>query len=98
VLLLTFLCALFAVQIVRGDLPETYNGEITPISFNTIFNAFLGMYEIFSSENWTGILYMATEVQSQYKVGWITAIFFIGWFILGNCRFCIYPALKYQKS
>ncbi|KAH0603703.1 uncharacterized protein H6S33_007362 [Morchella sextelata] len=84
VLLLTFLCALFAVQIVRGDLPAEYQGETSPITFNTIFNAFLGMYEIFSSENWTGILYMATDVQSQYNVGWITATFLIGWFILGN--------------
>jgi hypothetical protein len=86
VLLLTFLCALFAVQIVRGDLPAEYQGETSPITFNTIFNAFLGMYEIFSSENWTGILYMATDVQSQYNVGWITATFLIGWFILGNCE------------
>ncbi|CAZ82135.1 unnamed protein product [Tuber melanosporum] len=84
VLLLTFLCAIFAVQIVRGDLPEEYQGDTTAASFHTIFNAFLGMYQIFSSEDWTTILYMATDVQRPYNVGWITAIFFIGWFILGN--------------
>lgn len=51
-----------------------------------MFNAFLGMYQIFSSEDWTAILYMTTEVQSPYGVGWISAMFFIGWFILGNCE------------
>lgn len=89
VLLLTFLCAIFAVQIVRGDLPEEYQGNTTAASFHTIFNAFLGMYQIFSSEDWTTILYMATDVQRPYNVGWITAIFFIGWFILGNCEFVL---------
>jgi hypothetical protein len=85
VLLLTFLCAIFAVQIVRGELPKEYQGSTTEASFHTIFNAFLGMYQIFSSEDWTKILFMATDVQKSYSAGWITAIFFIGWFILGNC-------------
>ncbi|KAI5776754.1 Ion transport protein-domain-containing protein [Geopyxis carbonaria] len=84
VILLTFLCALFAVQIVRGDIPQEFDGETTPISFHTIFNAFLGMYQIFSSEGWTSILYMTTQVQAPYHIAWISAMFFIGWFILGN--------------
>lgn len=87
VILLTFLCAIFAVQLVRGDIPQEYDGETTPFSFHTIFNAFLGMYSIFSSEDWTSILYMTTHVQKPYNVGWISAMFFIGWFILGNCTF-----------
>lgn len=85
VILLTFLCAIFAVQLVRGDIPAEYEGETTPFSFHTIFNAFLGMYAIFSSEDWTSILYMTTHVQKPFNVGWISAMFFIGWFILGNC-------------
>jgi len=87
VILLTFLCALFAVQIVRGDIPGEIDGETTPVSFFTIFNAFLGMYQVFSSEDWTSLLYMSTEAQRPYGVGWISAMFFIGWFILGNCKF-----------
>lgn len=87
VILLTFLCSLFAVQIVRGDIPAQFNGNTTPVSFNTIWNAFLGMYQIFSSENWTQLLYMATQTQQPFGVGWISAIFFVGWFILGNCVF-----------
>lgn len=91
VILLTFLCALFAVQIVRGDIPSELDGEVLPITFHTCFNAFLGMYQIFSSENWTSILYTATQVQSPFGVGWISAMFFIGWFILGNCECEITP-------
>jgi len=86
VVLLTFLCALFAVQIVRGDIPAEFEGSTTPVSFHTIWNAFLGMYQIFSSENWTSLLYMATQVQAPFGVGWISAMFFVGWFILGNCK------------
>lgn len=84
VILLTFLCAIFAVQLVRGDLPEFDDGDVNPNSFFTIWYAFLGMYQIFSSEGWTDILYSAQESQKEYKVGWISAIFFIGWFILAN--------------
>ncbi|KAF8440127.1 Ion transport protein-domain-containing protein [Terfezia claveryi] len=85
VALLTYLCALFAVQLVRGDLPqEDKNGNEIRMSFFTIYNAFLGMYQIFSSENWTDILYNATKYQTPYNVGWVSAMFFIGWFILSN--------------
>jgi heme A synthase len=87
VIILTFICALFAVQIVRGDIPQQIDGNPTQITFYTIFNAFLGMYQIFSSENWTSILYTVTSVQKKFGVGWISAVFFIGWFILGNCEF-----------
>lgn len=85
VALLTYLCALFAVQLVRGDLPQQHeNGDEIRMSFFTIYNAFLGMYQIFSSENWTDILYNATKYQTPYSVGWVSAMFFIGWFILSN--------------
>lgn len=87
VILLTFLCSLFAVQIIRGDIPAEIEGNTTPVSFHNIWNAFLGMYQIFSSEGWTSLLYTATEMQKPYGVGWISAMFLIGWFILGNCKF-----------
>ena len=85
VILLTYLCAIFAVQLMRGDIPEEdEDGEPIRVTFFTIYNAFLGMYQIFSSENWTEILYNATQYQTPYKVSWISAMFFIGWFILSN--------------
>ena len=42
------------------------------------------MYQIVSSENWTKILYAATTFQTEYHVAWISAMFFILWFIVGN--------------
>ncbi|KAA8897863.1 Ion transport protein-domain-containing protein [Sphaerosporella brunnea] len=85
VVLLTFLCSLFVVQILRGDVPfDSPQGGTNHISFFSIWNAFLGMYQIFSSENWTTLLYSATQAQQPYGVGWISAIFLIGWFVLGN--------------
>lgn len=92
VMLLTFLVAIFAVQLLRGEIPADYGGSPTPVSFHTIANAFIGMYSIFSSEGWTSLLYMATEVQRPYGVEWISAMFFIGWFILGNCRLINFSA------
>lgn len=84
VLLLTYLCAIFAAQLVRGELPEFIDGEANPNSFYTIWYAFLGMYQIFSSEGWTAILYDTQSAQAGLGVGWISATFFIGWFILAN--------------
>jgi voltage-dependent calcium channel len=85
VLLLTYLCAIFAAQLVRGDLPEfTEDGDINPNSFYTVWYSFLGMYQVFSSEGWTSILYEVQAEQREFGVGWISAIFFIGWFILAN--------------
>ncbi|KAL7269076.1 calcium channel protein [Rhizina undulata] len=83
-LLLTFLCSIFAVQILRGDLAADINGNTTQAPFFNIFNAFLGMYQVFSSEDWTTILFNVTQSQQPYNTAWISAIFFIGWFILGN--------------
>lgn len=98
VILLTFLCALFAVQIVRGDIPAEFDGKTTPVSFHTIWNAFLGMYQIFSSEGWTDLLYMSTQMQQPFGVGWISAMFFIGWFILGNCVFLYLHPTKHSLT
>ena len=84
VILLTYLCAIFAVQLVRGDIPAEDGGEPIRVPFNTMYNSFLGMYQVFSSENWTDILYNATQFQKPYNVGWISAMFFVGWFILSN--------------
>jgi voltage-dependent calcium channel len=83
--LMTFLAALFAVQLFRGIMPTTDSGGYPiQITFFTIYNAFLGMYQILSSENWTTILYDSTNWTSIYGTAWISASFFIMWFILAN--------------
>jgi hypothetical protein len=82
VFLLTFLAAIFAVQLFRGDLPqEEPSGANLYVTFATIYNAYLGMYQILSSENWTDILYSVTASEMPWGTAWIGAIFIILWFI-----------------
>lgn len=82
VFLITFITAIFAVQLFRGEIPMEFDGEVIPISFYNIFNSFLGMYQILSSENWTTILYDVTSHTTSYGTAWYGAIFLIAWFIL----------------
>jgi voltage-dependent calcium channel len=84
VFLITFLVAILAVQLFRGDIyPIDPYGNTVHITFFSLYNAFLGMYQILSSENWTINLYNVTAYNSYLSTGWIGACFFIGWFILG---------------
>jgi hypothetical protein len=87
VFLLTFLGAIFAVQLFRGELPQrdAYGNDIE-VPFFTIYNAFLGMYQILSSENWTQIVYYVTSYGHSFHSSWIGAIFFVIWFTLANCE------------
>ncbi|KAK5137370.1 hypothetical protein LTR08_008948 [Meristemomyces frigidus] len=83
VFLLTFLAAIFATQLFRGELPEYDNqGNVLNVNFSTIYNSFLGMYQILSSENWTTILYDVTRFTVDSNTAWIGAAFFILWFTL----------------
>ncbi|KAL2067362.1 hypothetical protein VTL71DRAFT_1787 [Oculimacula yallundae] len=85
VFLITFLMSIFAAQLFRGELPQTNaSGETIKITFFTIYNSFLGMYQILSSENWTTNLYNITGNNTARNTAWIGAVFFIGWFILAN--------------
>ncbi|RDW94337.1 calcium channel protein BcCCH1 [Coleophoma crateriformis] len=85
VFLMTFLMSIFAVQLFRGELPQADDGGNTiEVTFFTIYNAFLGMYQVLSSENWTTIMYNITSFDNARNTGWIGAVFFIGWFIFGN--------------
>lgn len=85
VFLITFLCAIFAVQIFRGDFPAKDNySQVVRMSFANIYLSFLGMYQVLSSENWTILLYNATQFDDQWHTAWIGAMFFILWFILAN--------------
>lgn len=87
VFLLTFLASIFAAQLFRGEIPEEQDGETLVISFFTIYNSFLGMYQILSSENWTTLMYSATNFTEIWGTAWIGATFFIIWFIFANCQY-----------
>ncbi|KAF7868666.1 hypothetical protein EAF04_005196 [Stromatinia cepivora] len=85
VFLITFLVAIFAVQLLRGEIPaQDDGGDTIQVTFATIFNSFLGLYQILSSENWTDILYNVTGINNARNTAWIGATFLIGWFILAN--------------
>ncbi|KAF8848104.1 hypothetical protein BDZ45DRAFT_811066 [Acephala macrosclerotiorum] len=61
VFLITFLISIFAVQLFRGELtPYNPYGNVIHVTFFTIYNTFLKMYQILSSENWTINLYNIT--------------------------------------
>lgn len=93
VFLLTFLASIFASQLFRGEIPEEADGETINVPFNDIWNSFIGMYIIFSSENWTDILYTVTGYQKVFGTAWIGASFVILWFIFANRKY-IYLLLK----
>jgi hypothetical protein len=83
VFLITFLMAIFAVQLFRGEIPQFDDSSSRiKISYNTIFNSFLGMYQVLTSENWTEILYHVTSYTNSLRTAWYGAVFLIGWFIL----------------
>ena len=85
VFLITFLTSLFAVQIFRGEFPPTdISGNPVRVNFSNIYNSFLGMYQVLSSENWTILMYNATQYDVQWDTAWMGATFFILWFILAN--------------
>lgn len=85
VFLITFLTAIFAVQIFRGELPAQDSQEqYIHITFSNIYNSFIGMYQVLSSENWTTLMYNATSYERHWNTAWISAAFFIIWFILAN--------------
>lgn len=83
VFLITLFMAIFASQLFRGEIPlEDDGGDSIDINFSTMWNSFLGMYQILSSENWTDILYNVTAYTAANRTAWIGAMFLIGWFIL----------------
>jgi voltage-dependent calcium channel len=85
VFLFSFLAAIMASQLFRGDIPaEDAAGDEITIQFFDIWNSFIGMYQVFSSENWTALLYNVTQFNAMFSTGWLGAMFLILWFIIAN--------------
>lgn len=85
-LMMVGLASLFAVQLFRGDIQQEADGESIEMNFKTIYNSFLAMYQIFSSENWTTVLYNALTAEGQYRQAVIAGIFLCAWFLFANCE------------
>ncbi|GAA5967490.1 hypothetical protein JCM11641_000565 [Rhodosporidiobolus odoratus] len=87
-LLMNFVAALISVQLLRS-LPDQESDDTGVFDFHQIYNAFLGMYQILSSENWTTVLQTALASEKGLFQIVLTAVFLCGWmffsfFILGN--------------
>jgi hypothetical protein len=80
--ILVFLAAVLATQMFKV-LPTTeVDFELEP--FSDLWKSFLGMYQIFTGEDWTKLLYTVTQRESGQKMGWVGAIFIIGWFTISS--------------
>ena len=85
VFLIAFLTSIFAIQLFRDQIPSTdSSGRVIHVTFSNIYDSFLGMYQILSSENWTTILYGVAQSSYKWNTAWISAAFIIMWFILAN--------------
>ena len=85
VFLVVLFASVFAVQILRGALPDqdAAQGYIR-VTFTNIYNAFLGMYQVMSTENWTSLMYTATSYDVKWNVAWVDALFFMIWYTFAN--------------
>jgi voltage-dependent calcium channel len=81
-LLANFLAALFAIQLFRGDISPD-----NPMNFLHVGNAFLAMYQVLTSENWTNILWSTSDSENPFKQQWIAIFFVASWFFFANCEF-----------
>lgn len=79
-----YIGALIASQLIRGDAPTEVYGESQEITFKNTYNAFIGMYQVLTSENWTTILYAIQMNQATFHQSWVGAIFFIIWFVFSQ--------------
>lgn len=80
-ILVNYIAALVAVQLLRGDL-----GEDTPMNFGQLFTSFLAMYQVFSSENWIDIMYGAASAELQLGQTVLVILFITAWMLFANCE------------
>ena len=84
--LINYITALVGLQLLRGDLPQ--DGQ-TFITWGEVFNSFLGVYQVFSSENWTDVLYGAAQAEVPLKQSAIVVLFISGWMFFANCEYFV---------
>ncbi|KAG0695689.1 Ion transport protein-domain-containing protein [Suillus ampliporus] len=78
-MLVNLLAALVCVELIRGDMTGG-----TTMNFGQLWNSFLAVYQIFSSENWTNVLYGATDAEIPLGQAVIVAVFLSSWFVFAN--------------
>lgn len=80
-LLINYIAALISIQLLRGDIPSN-----TSPNFSDLWSAFLAIYQVFSSENWTAVLYTSTGAELSLGQAPIAAIFITAWLLFANCE------------
>jgi len=55
------------------------------INFGNIYNAFLGMLQILTAENWSTLLYAAAIASQPVRQSIIVVLFITGWILFANC-------------
>ncbi|KIM44013.1 hypothetical protein M413DRAFT_17890 [Hebeloma cylindrosporum] len=78
-MIVNYIAALVAVQLLRGD----FGNDVT-INFGEVFNSFLAVYQVFSSENWSDILYAAGMAELPLGQTAIVVIFVAAWMLFAN--------------
>ncbi|THU96001.1 hypothetical protein K435DRAFT_778779 [Dendrothele bispora CBS 962.96] len=78
-ILINYIAALVAVQLLRGDVDADTN-----MNFKEIFNSFLAMYQIMSSEDWGGVMYDSSKAELQLSQAVIVIILFSVWELFAN--------------
>lgn len=80
-----FIAALIATQLLRG-IPNTEEDETKYMTFFQIFNSFLAMYQILTSENWTDVLNnVLTSQTDQFQLA-VSAAFLSIWMLFSYCE------------
>lgn len=91
-LLANFLAALFAIQLFRGDIASD-----KPMNFLHVGNAFLAMYQVLSSENWTSILWSTSDSENSNKQQWIAIVLIASWLFFANCELVFATSIEVPK-
>ncbi|CAO3660618.1 unnamed protein product [Umbelopsis ramanniana] len=80
VVLVTLICGMVAIQLLEGSM----NNSGDEMRFYSVYNAFAGLYQLFSGENWTDVLYAAMEAGYPTHNNAVNAIFLCIWFCFSN--------------
>ena len=80
-LLVNLLAALVGVELIRGDMTSQ-----NLMNFGQLWNSFLAVYQLFSSENWTNVLYGAVDAEIPLGQAVIVAVFLSSWLIFAYCK------------
>lgn len=80
-LIINYISALIAIQLLRGDF-----GNDQFVTFGEVFNSFLAIYQVFTSENWTNVLYGGAIPEIPLGQAVIALLFVTAWFLFGNCK------------